>query len=351
MKKYVLFRVLTLFVIILIAACTNGENKEKETGTGEEQVIEKEKDKENDIDPSLIIAEGFNFENFPKIDGSTSTEPLNMILVCKLLGIKYEWLEGSYRRWYVEPVIKNVVNSMKFWRLIKTSQTHQSFINLIDKEADIILTARKMSPDEKTYADEKGVTLIETPVALDAFIFIVNPDNPIESLTITQIQDIYSGNITSWGEVGWNRIIMGNDYTPLIKPYVRNENSGSQELMETLVMKNLNMADLLVNYFELIVFNMSGAVDIVFEEDNAICYTVYYYKEYIAKGIYVKTIAINGIHPNKETIANKTYPLNAEVYAVIRSDLDQESTAYKLYELLQSETGKKIIEESGYVPY
>jgi len=331
MKKYALIGILALSAIILITTCVNEENKEKE--------VEIEID--DDIDPSLIIAEGFNFENFPKIDGSTSTEPLNIILVCKLLGIKYEWLIEGYGRWYVEPIIKNVVNSMKFWRLIKTSQTHQSFINLIDKEADIILTARKMSPDEKAYADSKGVTLIETPIALDAFIFIVNPNNQITTLTLEQVQNIYTGKIKKWNEVG------GNNED--IIPYIRNQNSGSQELMESLVMKDLIIGE----YSESpeIISSMGGAFEKVQSELDSICYTVYYYKEFILKDLEVKTIAINGVHPTKETIANVTYPLNAEVYAVIRSDLDQESTAYKLYELLQSENGKEVIEESGYVPY
>jgi phosphate transport system substrate-binding protein len=95
---------------------------------------------------------------------------------------------------------------------------------------------------------------------------------------------------------------------------------------------------------------MTGAVDRVFEEDNAICYTVYYFKEYMVTGINVKSVAINGIYPNKETIGNKTYPYVAEVYAVIRSDLDESSMAYKLYEWLQTTAGKQAISESGYLP-
>ena len=317
--------ILTLSAIILFAACAN----------------EAEKEIDNDIDPSLIIAKGFTFENFPKIDGSTSTEPLNIILACKLLGIKYEWLKESYGRWYAEPIIRNAVNSMNFWRLIKTSQTHQSFINLINKEADIILAARKMSPDEKAYADSKDITLIETPIALDAFIFIVNPQNQITTLTLGQVQDIYTGKIQKWNEVG------GNDET--IIPYIRNQNSGSQELMESLVMKDLVIGEYSVS--PEIISSMIPVFELVQNRKESICYTVFYFKEYILRGWGVKTIAINGVHPTKETIANKTYPLNAEVYAVIRSDLNQSSTAYKLYELLQTETGKNVIKESGYVPY
>jgi phosphate transport system substrate-binding protein len=56
--------------------------------------------------------------------------------------------------------------------------------------------ARKMSPDEETYAGNAGVQLVETPIALDSFIFIVNPGNPIKSLSTKQIQDIYTGKIT-----------------------------------------------------------------------------------------------------------------------------------------------------------
>jgi len=209
-----------------------------------------------------------------------------------------------------------------------------------------------MSPDEKTYADAAGVSLIETPVALDAFVFIVNPYNPITSLTIKQIQDIYTGKITYWNEVGVNDMdseLYGVFYPRPIKPYVRNQNSGSQELMESMVMKDLDITEFPTSD-EVVIQTMYGAFEMVASEIGAICYTVYYYKEFILKDSPTKGIAIEGIYPNKENISNNTYPLVAEVYAVIRSDLDTSSTAYKLYELLQTETGKEVISESGYLP-
>ena len=179
-------------------------------------------------------------------------------------------------------------------------------------------------------------------IALDAFIFIVNHNNPIQSLTIKQVQDIYTGNITNWGEVG------GNDAK--INPYVRNANSGSQELMEMLVMKDLEMIKFPENSAELL-FSMAGALDTVSHDSNSICYTVYYYKEHIAYMYYPESLAINGIYPDRDTIGNKSYPYVAEVYAVIRSDLDTSSKAYKLYEWLQTEAGKQVISESKYLPY
>jgi len=313
MIRYVLIAILVLFATIIFIGC------EKE---------EKYKSK---------LINGLTLDNYPKVDGSTSTFPLNTVIACELLGIHFEWVPNPFGHgWGVEP---NLKETEKFWEKIKSSQTHQSFINLIDKKADLTFSARKKSPDESKYADDAKVSLIETPIALDAFIFIVHPNNPIKSLTIEQIQGIYTGEITNWKEVG------GNDAT--INPYVRNANSGSQELMELLVMKDLEILELPTSPD--VVFTMQGAFDAVSSDINGICYSVYYYKEHILRAKHTKTIAIENVYPDNNSIGNITYPLVAEVYAVIRSDLDQSSMAYKVYEFLQTEQGKEIIRKSGYL--
>ena len=292
------------------------------------------------FDTQFNIA-GLTIDNYPSVDGSTSTEPLNTLVACKLLDIIYGWGQNGYNStWGIDPYFKDDYTATKFSEQVKSSQTHQSFVNLIDYKADLTLSARKISPDEKNHADDAGVSLIETPIALDAFIFIVHPNNPIKSLTIEQIQDIYTGKITNWKEVG------GRDAT--INPYVRNANSGSQELMELMVMKDLDIDDFPVSWD--VVFTMQGAYDVVQTDVNAICYSVYYYKEQILRTSPTKTIAIEGVSPDTTTISNNSYPLVAEVYAIIRSDLDKLSMAYKLYELLQTQEGKRVISESGYIP-
>ena len=289
---------------------------------------------------ALFVIEGITTDTYPKVDGSTSTDPLQKIIACKLLGCNYYWRQQleSNGTWAIQPDYEDIPYSF-FADRIKTSQTHNSFINLIDKNADFILSARKMSDDEKAYAANAGVTLIETPIALDAFIFIANPGNPVKSLTKKQIQDIYMGNITNWKEVG------GSDAK--INPYVRNANSGSQELMESLVMKGLVMPA----WPEEVLSSMMLAFTTIRSDINGLCYTVYYYKELIVRdnGL-VNSIAVDGIYPDQNTIKKRSYPYTAEVYAVIRSDLDKASMAYKLYELLQTEAGKNVIAESGYFP-
>jgi phosphate transport system substrate-binding protein len=294
-------------------------------------------------EPLHFEIEGLTFDNYPKVDGSTSTAPLMQLIFCKLFGFEWRWISWAISsNWDILPIEYTVgPNWDAFRKLVKSSQTNQSFIKLIDKEEDLILVARKMSPDEKSYADVKGVSLIETPVALDAFVFIINPENSVKSLTIKQIQDIYTGKITNWKEVG------GNDAP--IKPYVRNANSGSQELMESLVMKDLGISDFPIALP--MVPSMWEVLEIISTEIDALCYTVYYYQEYIQRATGVEYLKIEGIYPDTESISKNTFPLTAEVYATIRSDLDKSSTAYKLYELLQTKVGKEVISESGYVPY
>ena len=52
-------------------------------------------DIDNDIDPESRVIKGFNLENYPRVDGSTSTDPLNVLTACKLIGIKYQWVKSG----------------------------------------------------------------------------------------------------------------------------------------------------------------------------------------------------------------------------------------------------------------
>ncbi|MDR2146574.1 MAG: substrate-binding domain-containing protein, partial [Tannerella sp.] len=158
-------------------------------------------------DMSSDIIEGLTQENYPVMDGSTSTDPLVRMIACKLFEYRYEWKrEGDNRTWSLSTKLPNkfVENNLK------CSQTHNAFVNLIDHKVDMIFSARAQSADEAAYAAQAGVTLVEIPIALDALVFMnskgdaPNPDwdNPVTALTHRQIQDIYTGRIKNWSEVG-----------------------------------------------------------------------------------------------------------------------------------------------------
>lgn len=300
-----------------------------------------------DEEQSGPMIAGLTLENFPVMDGSTSTKPLIDLAAAKLLGYKAEMSEIS------GDVFSDLPDSFKEQKLLST-QTHGSILNLIDGGADMIFVARTLSADEKAYAVQKGVTLIEKPIALDALVFIVcnrttfedNYTNPVNSLTHRQVKDIYTRQITNWNEVG-------GDNLPIV-PFVRNANSGSQVLMESLVMTDPLPEGFWEDHFDdnATIPSMSPLFSAVVEENGGLGYTVWYYlwKMQSWGGGSIKVLGIDGIQPNSKTLQNRTYPFTAEVYLMIRDDLDRSSMAYKVYEKMFTSAGRNIVGASGYVP-
>jgi phosphate transport system substrate-binding protein len=294
----------------------------------------------DDTFPPFVI-DGITKDNYPKVDGSTSAQPLQTLIASKLLGIDCEWkFDPMYMHHTLLPPFEDQENLSFILQKVRNTGTHSSIINLINGDADFIIVARDATNDELEVAESKQVRLIQTPIALDAFIFILNAENPVNSLTTSQIQGIYTGNITNWSQVVGNNAI--------ISPYKRNPTSGSQVLMEELVMKGLTMDDLPVME---VAPTMWGPFDLLSFDENGICYTVYYYKEFMARNPNVKHIGVDGVYPEYSTLENREYPYVTDVFAMIREDLDQSSMAYRLYELLLTRAGTGVIKESGYVPY
>lgn len=281
--------------------------------------------------------------DFPIIDGSDSTEPLRGILMCKILGFEYEWHRSliDLVRKEIMPAYTCSDTERRYLEshCLQRSNTHQSYINLIDDQVELVIAARSISRDEKVYADEKGVTLIEKPIAKDALTFMVNPSNPVNDLSVRQLQGIYTPEITNWKEVG------GNDEE--IKPYVRNRNSGSQEKFETLVMNGLNIPE----FPELFMGSTMLAPYLQIENDKqGIAFTPFYYYSVIVDNGSTKAIGLDGVPMTRENIRNNSYPYTTEVFAAVRSDIDHDSPAFKLFEFLTTPEGQSIINESGYVP-
>lgn len=301
-------------------------------------------DDTNNVSPVL---EGMSPENFPVLDGSDSTEPLRDILMCRIFGFQYKWeryspfLQDPTRaKQEVRPVYAcSDSQRALIEKKMQKSNTHQSYMNLIDGKVELVIAARAASRDENKYARDNNVALIEKPIAKDALTFMVNNSNPIECLSVEQIRKIYTGDIANWQEVG------GEDM--LITPYVRNRNSGSQEKFETMVMDGLEIK----KFPE---WHMGTAMETPYfqiENDRSgIAFTPYYYYSVIVGYGSTKAIGIEGVSMIKENIYNDTYPYVTNIYASIRADIDKSSTAYKIFEFLTSDKGQSVVEESGYIP-
>lgn len=255
-------------------------------------------------------------ENYPKVDGSTATAPLA------------EAFEANFKGKKIDEVN------------VEHSKTHKAYEKLINKELDLILVTSP-SEDEEKLAEKANVELEVTKVVNEGFVFFLNKNNPVDSLTVEQIQKIYSGEITNWKEVG------GNDEE--IIAYQRPKNSGSQTGMLDLVMKDKKIKDAPK---EDIAMSMSDIIDAVSNYDNkesAIGYSYYYYANTMYLSDEIKLLKVNGVEPNNDTIKNGEYPILTAYYIVNRKD-DISSEAASLKENMLSTRGQKVAEEAGYVP-
>ncbi len=259
----------------------------------------------------------WNMNNMPVMDGSTSEIPLETGFKAKMLGISYK----------------------DAGKLVSHHKTHESFKMLLSGENDLIFTV-PISESQQKEADEAGVHLNFAPVAKEGFVFVVNKDNPVDTLTQQQIKDIYSGKITNWKELG------GNDEK--IIPYQRNNDSGSQNYM-TEFMKDSDLIDPLK---EDILGSMGDLMDAVAVYDNAsgaIGYSVYSYAAQMYENSDdVKFIAVDGVKPSRETMADSTYPLLSDSYIIYTDSASQNTLDF--VEWAVSEEGQLCALENGYVP-
>ena len=188
---------------------------------------------------------------------------------------------------------------------------------------------------------EAGDRWLLTPFATDALVFVVNADNPVDSLTTEQLQKIYTGEITNWSQVG------GEDRD--IIPFQRNPEAGSQALMKKLVMDGLEMMEPPVDYTA---GSMSSLLEGVRQYDNspaAIGYTVYYYAHDMEMAQGLKLLSIDGTAPSPDTIRSGEYPFLNPYYAVMDKDEAEDSPARILYDWLLGEEGQSLVAREGYV--
>ena len=296
-------------------------------------------DNNNSIDEVVDISH-FNVSNFPRVDGSTSNIPMMTVICCELFDLEYKWYDAGDGTMIPFPMIDSAkTEEVNFVRNILFSKSIRAFNRLIFDSTDVILVANAPSPDQLQTASSQGVSFTIAPIALDGLVFLFNSANPLNNLTSDQVTGIYSGEIVNWNEVG------GVDAK--INPYIRNPNSGSQVLMEELVMKGRIM----ITDEQMILSSMMGLINKIVEDPYGIGYSVYFYSSTMVPRNEIKRISIDNIKPDPATINSGAYKFTAPVYAVIRSDLDKNSNAYLFWKWLKTAAGQTTIAKSGYVSY
>ena len=260
----------------------------------------------------------FTRENFPRLDGSTSTAPLGEAIASVLLGESREEVSD----------------------LIQFSRTTESYQNLLWDNADVVIAAE---PAEIVWEEKEalGFNWEMAPFAVDGLVFLVNEDNPVDGLTTDEIQKIYTGEITNWAQVG------GEDRE--IVPFQRNATAGSQTAMVKAVMGDLPLMEAPAEYVRGEMGDLIAAVAAYDNSPAAIGYTVYYYAEDMEMAEGLKLLSVDGVAPSDETIRSGEYPFLNNYYVLTAAGLPEDDPARVLYDWLLSEEGQRLVAHEGYV--
>lgn len=256
-------------------------------------------------------------DHLPVLDGAAALVPVYAAVIENVYPIGCVTYEGgrfSADNYYGENFAAD--SAMQYKNTVRGYQA------IVDGTTDILFCAGP-SAEQTRYAEEKGVELVYVPVGLEAFVFFVNEQHPVDNLTVEQIRKIYACDYTNWSEVGGpNRII---------NPVTRLEGSGSQTAFESVMggQKIGKKSPLAI----------TGA---------SIGFSFRYYMDGIVGNDTVKMISLNGVYPSAENIQNRTYPIVTQFYAIYRKDNDNPNIPI-LIEWLLSDEGQRLIEETGYV--
>ena len=260
-------------------------------------------------------------EEFPPLDGSTACIPLIAQMLADTTGMDLEEARSS----------------------ITVSTTAYAWENfgLYDTTTRMLVVYE--APDYvKEELQEANVQLEQKPIGRDALVFIVNENNPVQSLTRQQLKDIYAGKITNWKDVG------GEDLD--IVPFQRGEDSGSQTLFKKLLIQGGELMDPPTELAPAAMGELVDSIAAYNNSANAIGFSVYYYIDQMYSQPGLRLLAVDDVIPSNDTIASESYPLCNEFYAVLHADAAADSPERRLYDWLDTAAGQDCIQKAGYVP-
>jgi phosphate transport system substrate-binding protein len=212
---------------------------------------------------------------------------------------------------------------------------------LINGTVDIANASRAIKEEEIADANTEGIDPYEIVVASDAIAVIVNPENPVDQLTLEQVSQIYQGLITNWKEVG------GED-----RPIVclsRETNSGTHVyFLETVVRLGDSENSALFSVETLLLPSSEGIIAEVSDNPNAIGYDGL---GYVTEN--VKVLALeNGagyILPSTETVNDNSYPIARQLYMYTNGE--PQGVLKNYIDWILSDAAQEFILDLGFIPY
>lgn len=231
---------------------------------------------------------------------------------------------------------------------MKTNTNYQITVNgggsgtgisaLINGTTDIAASSREMKSKEMEEAKAAGNEPAENLVGLDGIAVVVNPENPINELTMAQLKDIFTGTKTNWKDFG------GPD-SP-IGIYSRESSSGTYQFFQEHVLSKENYAA-----SAKLMPATSAIVEGCASEKSGIGYVGLGYAA--EAGSKIKIIAVKAddaspaVMPTEATVKDKTYAIARGLYLYTKTSSPEAVKSFLSFCL--SADGQKILTETGYI--
>lgn len=208
--------------------------------------------------------------------------------------------------------------------------------SLINKTADIAMASRNIKSSEVEALKNKGINVEEVVLGYDGITVIINHDNHIKNLDKKTLAGIFAGEITNWKELG------GDDAKIVVLS--RDSSSGTHAYFKEEILRGGDSKSV-VEYGQDTLYMPSNQA--ILQEVAKSKYAI----GYIGMGYMndtVDSLAVDGVKPTFETVADKTYPIAREVFWYVDSARD--GVTKEVIDFAVSSKGQEIVKEEGFVP-
>ena len=218
------------------------------------------------------------------------------------------------------------------------------FKGLLNKKADIAAASRRIKPKEKVLLNSRYKSFDgpkEIVLGIDGLAIIIHPNNSLNSLTLTQLENIYTGKITTWKTL--------NGSSKLIHVKSRDAKSGTYDTFRHLVLRKKNLISNAVR-FE----SNSSLSESVSRDIDAIGFVpLASINDAKALSISDTTTTSNeafpGVLPSELTVATEDYPLSRRLYFYRSATPKYPAIVDAFLAYAESNTGQDQVKHSGFV--
>ena len=225
------------------------------------------------------------------------------------------------------------------------SDSDKGINDLIEGKTDIANSSKPIGFNDQNKAQEHGVELVEHRIALDALVVILNKKNPIEELSLDDLQGIFGGEIKTWDTL--------SDFTEALLPIAREKGSGTNDFVINRILEGSDFPSDLIRQN-----SNQEIIKTISENKGAIGFinsTNYPWENPEIKFIKIKNYSSSiSVTPfvdkrlNEQAIRYGDYPLAHYLYLISLTNAPKKVEEFVDWVL--STSGQKVVRYTGLIP-